>query len=193
MRSILIAAIAIIFSACVGVQQRPQVFGGQNITQPGVSFVVPENKSWIVLVQSTYQITLGTMVNNSNETFVVSISTHKVPLGLSPQDFLAHVKSRREATPPTGRLEIIKNDAQLYTERREICVKHEAKSKDYGAKRGSDYSIHHTFGMYCIHPKNPTIAIFIELSRTAPDTQEDPHFKTMGAKLLQSIEFRAYR
>jgi hypothetical protein len=68
MRSIIIAGLVISLSACAGVPQRPQIAGGARITQPGVSFVVPANKSWFVLVQSTYQITLGAKGDSPNET-----------------------------------------------------------------------------------------------------------------------------
>lgn len=193
MRSIVIAALAVTLIACAGVPQRPQIDGGQKITQAGYSFVAPANKSWSVLVRSTYQVTLGTKGDSPNETLIASASTFQVPTFSTPEDFLAYVKSGRVAEPQTGRFEIIKNDEQLYTDRSEICVKHETESKDFGAKRGNDYTVVQYFGMNCIHPRNPTVGIFVEFSRKAPPGVEYPPFKTMGSQLLKSVEFSAYK
>ena len=193
MRSIVIAIIALSFSACVVVPQHPQIGGGQKVTQAGYSFVAPANKSWAVLVGSTYQVTLITKGDSPNETFVASASTYQIPTFSTPQDFLAYVKAGRTAEPETGRFETLKNDEQLYAARSEICVKHEMVSKDFGAKRGGDYTVIEYYGMNCIHPKNPTVGIFVELSRKAPPGIGYPQFKTMGSQLLESVEFSAYR
>jgi hypothetical protein len=190
---IIAAALAVTLSACAGASRGPQIAGAERVTQPGVSFVVPANKSWSVLVQSTYQITLGAKGDNPNETLIVSASTFKIPAFSSPQDFLAYVKSGRAAEPQTGRFEVVRNDEQLDTERSETCVKHETESKDFGAKRGSDYSVIQYVGMNCIHPEKPTVGIFVELSRKAPPGIDYPQFKTMGSQLLKSVELSAYR
>lgn len=49
------------------------------------------------------------------------------------------------------------------------------------------------FGMNGIHPKNPTVGIFLELSRKAPPGIEYPEFKTMGSQILKSVGFDAYQ
>jgi hypothetical protein len=182
MRLIVIVALTFTLNACAMAPQYPQFPGGQKITQAGYSFIAPANKSWTVLVQSTYQITLGTKGDNPNETLIASVSTFQIPTFSSPQDFLSHVRSARAAEPQTGRFEVIKNDEQLYAARSETCVKHEMESKNFGAKRGNDYTVIEYFGMNCI-----------QLSRKAPPGIEYPRFKTMGSQLLKSVEFRAYR
>lgn len=190
MRLILIAAIAFSLNACAGA---PQISGGQKVTQAGYSFVAPANKSWYVLVASTYQVAIIAKGDGQNETLVVMAQTYQLPAFSTSQDFLAHVKSGRAAEPQTGKFETVTNDEQLYAGRSETCVKHEMISKDFGAKRGGDYSVIEYFGMNCIHPQNPTVGILVELSRKAPPGTEYPQFKTMGSQLLKSVEFTAYR
>ena len=190
MRPIMIAALAVTLSACAAAL--PRIVGGERVTQPGVSFVVPANKPWFMLLRSTYQIMLGAKGDNQKETLIVGVSTYNIPAFSSPQDFLAHVKSGRAAEPQTGRFEVVRNEEQLYTERSETCVKHETESKDFRAKRGGDYSIIRYIGMNCIHPKQPTVGILVELSREAPPGIEYPQFKPMGSQLLKSVEFSAY-
>lgn len=192
-RPTIVAVLAVVLSACAGAPRLPQIAGGERVAQPGVSFILPAHRSWSVLVQSTYQITLGSKGDNPDETFVASVSTIQIPAFSSPQDFLAYIKSDRAAEPQTGRFEILRNDEQLDTERAETCVKHEAESKDFGAKRGGDYSVVQYIGMNCIHPLKPTVGVFVELSRKAPPGTEYPEFKTVGSRLLKSVEFSGYR
>ncbi len=186
-------ALAFTLSACATLSQLPQISGGKRIIQPGISFIAPENKSWSVLVRSTYQVTLGTAGDIPNETLIVSSSTYQIPTFSSPQEFLTYVKSGRAAEPQTGRFELIKNDEELYSSRSETCVKHEMESKDFGAKRGGDYTLIEYFGMNCVHPKEPTVGIFVELSRKAPPGKEYLEFESMGSQLLKSVEFSGYR
>lgn len=193
MRLFVILLFAVTLGACAGVSQWPQVPGGQRVTQAGYSFVTPGGKSWVVLVRSTYQVTLGAIGDKPNETLVTSGSTFQVPSFSSPQDFLAHVKASRAAVPQTGRFETVRNEERLFPERTEVCVIHEAESKDFGAKRGSDYTAVQYFGMNCIHPQKSTVGVFVELSRKAPPGTEDTQFKAMGAQLLRSVEFGAYK
>lgn len=193
MRSILAAALALSLGACAGFASHTQVDGLQKIIQPGFSFIAPANRTWSVLVRSTYQVTLRTVGDNPNETLVVSASIYQIPAFSSPQDFLVYVKAGRAAEPQTGRFELVKNDEQLYADRGETCVKHEMESKDFGAKRGGDFSLIQYIGMNCIHPKNPEVGVFVELSRKAPPGIEFPEMKAMGSQLLESVEFSAFK
>ena len=183
-------ALSLCFSACATL---PQITGGQRIDQPGISFIPPVGKSWSIIVLSTYQMSLGARGSSENETFVTSVSTYQLPSSLSPQQFLSFVKAGRSAEPQTGRFETVRNEEQLYTERAETCVKHRAMSKDYGAKRGGDFTMIEYFGMNCIHPKYPKVGIFVELSRKSPPDVADPSFENLGVSLLRSVEFTEYR
>lgn len=193
MRPVVTAALALTMSACTAVALGPQVHGAQRVIQDGYSFVTPANKSWTVLVRSTYQVTLGARGENANETLIVSASTYQIPAFAGPQDFLAYVKSGRANEPKTGQFEILRNNEELYTDRSEICVRHETESKDFGAKRGGDYTVIQYVGMNCIHPKNSAVGIFVELSRKALPGVEHPMFKTIGSQVLKSVEFSAYK
>jgi len=190
MRPIVIVALIMTLIACT---VAPHVPGGQKVTLAGVSFIAPPGITWFVMVQSTYQVTLGAKGDNPNETLIVNVSTYQIPTFSAPEDFLAYVKYSRAGEPKTGRFEIIKNDEQLYMERVETCVKHETESKDHGAKRGGDYTIIQYFGMNCIHPKNTAVGILVELSRKSPPGIEYPQFKTLGSRLLNSVDFSAYK
>ncbi len=190
MRTIVIITLTLTLIACA---VTPHVPGGQKVSLAGISFIAPPNMTWFVMVESTYQVVLGTKRDNPNETLIVYVSTYQVPTFSKPEDFLAYVKSSRAGEPKTGRFEVMKNDEKLYKERVETCVEHETESKDYGAKRGGKYTVIQYLGMNCIHPSNPAVGILIELSRKSPPGIKYPQFKTLGSNLLKSVEFNAYR
>ena len=193
MRRIVVGFLLLTISACVAVPQGPQVAGGTRITQLGISFAVPEGRSWTVLVQSTYQAMLGARGNSPNETLITAIGTYNVPAFDVPEGFLNFVKSGRANEPKTGTFEVIRNDEQWYAERSETCVKHESAAKDFAAKRGGAFTMIEYYGMNCIHPGNPSVGIFVEFSRKGPSGVEFPQFRAMGERLLKSVEFTSYK
>jgi hypothetical protein len=55
--------------------------------------------------------------------------------------------------------------------------------------RDGQYTIFEVYGVYCIHPNNNNIGLFIQLSRKAPFDQKNQLFKQLGQDLLDSIVF----
>ena len=192
MKLIRIFVLIFMTSACAPLSHYQQYSSGTRINHPGVSFVLPGDYSWVILVGSTYQITLGAKGHNNNETIVASVSSYGLPVFSSNEEFFEFVKSGRSSEPQTGRFETIKNEETMYKERQETCVKHHMLSKDFGAKRGGNYTLIEYIGMNCIHPKNPKVGIFVELSRKAPPEVENLNFENLGLSLLQSVEFKDY-
>ncbi len=47
--------------------------------------------------------------------------------------------------------------------------------------------------MYCIHPHNKDIGIFIQLSRKAPFSQKTELLNIWGEYLLDSVVFKPYK
>jgi hypothetical protein len=190
MRSLLSLLSLFLLSACVSLPQYP---GGQRISVPGVSFVPPAGKQWSMMMRSTYQTVLASTGKDQNETFIVATQIFQISNVGSKEDFLKRVKEQRAAEPQTGRFETTKNREFLDNERTETCVRHIAASKDYGAKRGADFTIYETYGMNCIHPNNPEIGVFVELSKKAPQDMTSEDFEILGKDLLRSVEFTKFR
>jgi hypothetical protein len=165
---------------------------GQRIDQPGVSFTPSPERTWLYLVRSTYQALLRAEGSSTNETYVTAVNIYQLPSVLSPEQFLAHVKAERAAEPQTGRFETVSNNEQIYTQRPEVCVKHRTTSKDYGAKRGGDFSVVDYLGMNCIHPNSERVGVFVEFSRKAP-AGADESFDDEGIRLMRSVTFSAFK
>jgi hypothetical protein len=195
MRLILSFISAFALSACVTVPSYQQFSGGSQVEQPGVSFVLPAEKTWSAIIRSGYQVSLGANERTNNETYIVSVRTYRIPTFSSTQKYLEFVKAGRSANEPeTGKFELIKNHEELYAARTATCVRHESASKDFSASavRNGSYTVLETFGMNCIHPNNPTVGVFIELSRKAPPDVAAPEFNAMGSRLLQSAKFNVF-
>src|SRR5262249_52463289 len=124
--------------------------GGETVTQPGVSFVLPEGKSWVAILRSTYQAIFGATPMPKHETLVVSAHVYNAPAFATREEFLEAIKKGRIDEPQTGRFEIIRNTEALYDARAETCVVYQSASKDFGAeaRRGGEYTVLETFGMH---------------------------------------------
>lgn len=190
MRTLLFLVLTSLVTACASL---PQHHGGQRFVQPGVSFVPPAGSQWSLITLSTYQTVLATKGKIANESLIVIAQVFEIPPMSSKNDFLSYVKEGRANEPITGRFEAIKNQEILYEQREETCVKHQAATKDFGEKRGGEYTIFETFGMNCIHPKNEKIGVFIEFSRKAPPETINEDFEQFGENLLKSVEFKDFR
>lgn len=191
MRTILYLISLFLITSCVS--SPPRYAGGQRIYSPGVSFVPPNVTQWSMLMNSTYQNVLASYGRTPDESFIVATKIVQSSTFTSKEEFLKAVKDQRAAEPQTGRFELISNNEFLDTGRTETCVKHIAASKDFGAKRGGEFTIYETYGMNCIHPNNPTIGVFVELSRKAPPNVPYNEFKSLGEELLQSVKFTEFR
>lgn len=180
-----------LISSCAAAPSYIFVRGGETVYQPGVSFVLPETKSWIALTRSTYEAVFGARQMPKNDTLIVGVRVYNAPPSTSMEEFLEVVKKGRIAEPQTGRFERIRNNEALYNTRPETCVVHQSASKDFGAeaKRGGEYSILETFGMNCIHPIKPQVGVLIELSRKALPETELPELEAMAQALLKSVKF----
>jgi len=190
MQKLLLVLFLSVISGCVSLPQHP---GGQEFSQPGVSFTPPSGYQWSILSLSTYQTALITKGKSDNESFIVATQLFQLPPFNSKDEFLKFVQKGRASEPQTGRFEIIINAESVYERPDVTCVKHRAASKDYGAKRGGEYAIFETYGMNCIHPKNSKVGLFVELSRKAPADTSNDEFIRLGENFLNSVRFTEFR
>ena len=190
MRNLFRLFFLLLLTSCISLPQYP---GGQRIALVGVSFVPPAGKQWSMIINSTYQTALGARGHNPNETFVIATQIIQISTFSDKDKFLKFIQEERAAEPQTGRFEVIRDSEVLDGERMETCVKHKAASKDFGAKRGGPYTIYETYGMNCIHPNNPNIDVFIELSRKVPPEAQSDEVDKIGEELLRSVKFSEFR
>ena len=181
----------VVIASCATVPSYQFLRGGETVHQPGVSFVLPKGKPWIAMIRSTYEAVFGAGQMPKDDTLIVAVRVYNAPPSTNKQDFLDAIKNGRVAGPQTGRFEIVRNSEAISEERTETCVVHRSVSKDFGveAKRGGEYSILETYGMNCIHPLKPQVAVLAELSRKAPPGTTFPEFEAVAQGLLGSVSF----
>ncbi len=193
MKAIAIFVSLLFLDSCATQPSFEKFVGGNRLSQPGVSFVPPTTKVWQILVFYTYQTTLAMYGDDPNESFIAQVSIFNIPSQGSDKTFLSLIQDKSAEEPKTGRFEMIEESLVPYEERKEECIKKRTSAKDYGAKRGGTYTIFETYGMYCVHPKKPSIGVFVELSRKAPFGRINSEFETLGEQLLQSVVFSDFR
>ena len=159
----------------------------------GVLFVFPKDYDWYIINMENYQSNFGARGKEKDSTLIVSERAFEIQPTKSKEEFLAQIHAARIKELPTGRFEKIYNDESIYSERPETCVTYKSASKDFGvdAKRGGQFSILETRGLYCVHPLKP-IGIQVEYSRKAPPNAPSPSFDAEASALLKSVEFREF-
>ncbi|CAC9647754.1 hypothetical protein [bacterium endosymbiont of Bathymodiolus sp. 5 South] len=193
MKKIIIYVLCIFTISCASIPNFDKVRGnsGQNIAIAGMSFIPSGDIVWDIVKQHTYQAILFN--KNKDETLITVIETFNLSEEINKENFLSFIKDREKKAPKTGRYERITEFINSYNHKGATCVKHIASSKDYGAKRDGQYTIFEVYGVYCIHPNNNNIGLFIQLSRKAPFDQKNQLFKQLGQDLLDSIVFKSYK
>lgn len=188
MRIALVFLLALSLTACVTTIPR-QIPGGTRIVQPGVTLSLPTSRSWLARAMNKGGMAFGAKGDSPQETLVIAVARYPIPEFYNAVAFLGYVKAERAKDIDPHWFETIQNQERLYTERSEICVKHEAASKELIPKRGAAYTMLEYYGMNCIHPFNTSVGIFVEFSRKAPPGVDFPPFETIGKAFLQSVEF----
>lgn len=184
----------LVISSCSTIPSYQFIRGGEIIKQPGISYVLPEDKPWAAIMRTTYQAAFGAGQMPINDTLIVASQIYNLPPNTNKENFLENIKKAHAAEPQTERFEDIKNNLAIFDERNETCIVHQSSSKDFGveARRGGEYTIYETYGMNCIHPLKPQIGVLIELSRKAPPETTFSDFDSMAQKLLRSVIFTEF-
>ncbi len=193
MKRIIIYLFCLLSASCVSVPNFDTVRGNnkQRIAIAGASFIPSGDMVWIIEKHHTYQATLFNRYQD--ETLAIALETFNLSNETDKENFLSFIKEQDKQSPKTGRFERLNQSFEPYNHQNAQCVKHIASSKDYGAKRDGEYTIFEVYGMYCIHPHNNDIGIFIQLSRKAPFSQKTELLNTWGQDLLDSVVFKPYK
>ncbi len=189
-----IGLICALMSSCASQPSFERIRGNsQTMHQSGVSFMPPSDNMWYIVRSYTHETRLFLIDQESQETLVTVVEIFNMPKLESNISFLSLVKQNEKKAVKTGRFERITGSFASYNHKGASCVKKEASSKDYGAKRKEQYAIFEIYGMQCIHPYKKNIGVNIELSRKAPFEYKNELFKKWGQELLESITFEPFR
>lgn len=177
-------------TGCVAPQSYQYIEGGDRVTQPGVSFVLPDNFQWVAMLRSTYKGAFGAF-RGKDDTLIVGYTIYNLEPFETNEEFLNNISKGRSSEPKTGRFERVKNVEELYKGRVETCMIYRSTSKDFGieARRGGEYTILDMVGMHCAHPTNKNVGVQVELSQKALPGNEYPELEAKALLLLSSVEF----
>lgn len=191
MHRLIPAALSILLAACTATPDLDMVPGGARVDLTSVTYELPGDQPWGVIMRQADQAAFGALGRPRNETLIVSSATYNIQTPATRADFLQAVQAARSNTPDTGRFQVIRNTEQLVTDRTETCVQYRSASRDFGAdgRPGGQYTVLETIGMHCVHPGKPGIGVQVELSRRAPPDLPNPDLDAQGQALLRSVTF----
>lgn len=130
---------------------------------------------------------------------VVRISTVDLPSqSPSKQEYLEIVKESHANEAAKERYNKVRSSQALYGSRPETCVIYKSAYEVYGemAKPNAENNITRlidVYGMNCIHPYNPTVAIVVELTKISSPEIAFPEFDAMGSALFDSVSFSEFQ
>lgn len=168
------------------------ISSGERISQSGMSYVPPTKKTWDVLTRTSYKTIISFLDKEKLESVIIGTLLFNTKEQKTKEDFMAFIKNGREATPNTGRYEVISQSLSYY-ENIDMCIKHRMTSKDLGKRINNQYAIYEEYGMSCVHPDNPKIGVWIEISRKAPFDYKNESFDKWGEELLKSVKFSKFK
>lgn len=185
--------LAVFLTACAAPPSYQFIQGGDRVSQPGVSFVLPSGFQWTALLRSTYNGSFGAF-RGKDDTLIVGYTVYNLEPFETEDEFLRQISDGRAAEPKTGRFESVSNTEELYEDRSETCMIYRSTSRDFGveARRGGEYSVLEMVGMHCAHPLNKSVGVQVELSRKAPPANEYPELEGKALRLLRSVEFSEF-
>ena len=161
--------------------------------QKGFSFMLPNEKGWVVGARTPLRIVLGKRGESPDETLVVEANVIEGPTPLQSNEELLRI-AKEVATGNTNplRFNYLKREFSPHVEKGNNCVRFHITAEDHGvAKRSrkAEHMILEKLDLLCVHPKNKRVAISMQYSqRTYPD-QRDPRFLERATSVLNSIEF----
>jgi hypothetical protein len=186
----LLACLILFLTACAAPQSYQFIKGGDRVSQPGVSFVLPYDFQWTAMLRSTYNGSFGAF-RGKDDTLIVGYNVYNLEPFETEDEFLRNISKGRSSEPKTGRFERVRNKEELYTDRTETCMIYRSASKDFGveARRGGEFTILDMVGMHCVHPIKKSVGVQVELSRKALPGKEYPALEAEALRLLSSVEF----
>lgn len=172
----------------------PYINSNSPIDIYGVTFLPPQNGSWLVMAASGYQSTLASKGVLENESLVVNVSIFQLPELDSDEGFLDFIAKSRASSPDIGRFENKENTESLSSLNGAVCVKYHTLSNDMNAKiqGGKAQMVLESIGYNCRHPEKNSIGVVIEYSFRHFGKSEHSSLEKDSDAFFKNIQFREF-
>lgn len=165
---------------------------GQRVTRPGLSFVVPTEKTWSASEYGTgHRIKLNQFNQADSYSIVVSLTRGPSDGMYGDVDALLKVVQNYKLgeMKPAGLFRRVHVE-KPGTEYGERCVQYSSTSEDWrGRNNEGYYALIDVIGLTCVHPEIDNVLANVEISRRYEETSPTQNLSTYAHELFSSIEF----
>jgi hypothetical protein len=143
-----------------------QLFGGQFL-----EVHAPDSPGWVLLRESTQEITFGRPGAAEGESYVATVSFFELPVTKSRDEFIATIRQGRESDSSPERFADVSVSYGYAEERGYPCASYRSSSLDLKAPGGALTLAEG--GMYCRHPRRDGLGFWVSYSQRAKETDDD--------------------
>jgi hypothetical protein len=189
---VLLSSLAI--SACAPLQPKLQELQVPpvRIVQNGYSLIPPNEKGWLIVGKSQYQLAFARPGANPDESIAIQAMPFRLPEFNSTEEFVRLIKEGQAKDTPSSRFVISKHEVVAYLKNGVSCAKSHLITEDKAAVNRSGKSgdmILAALTLTCAHPKNRAVGINVTYSHRYYPGREDTAFIEKGTSILDSVEF----
>ena len=192
-RLLLISAI-VLLSACASFDKN-NIQPGQRVTRPGLSFVVPTERTWSASEFGTgHRIKLNQFNQDDNYSILVSLMRGPGDGMYDDADALLKVVQNYKLgeMKPAGLFRRVHVE-KLGTEYGERCVQYSSTSEDWrGRNNEGYYALIDLIGLTCVHPEMDNVLVNVEISRRYEEASPAQDLSVHAHALFSSIEYESF-
>ena len=170
----------------------PLPYPPQRIFQNSYSFMPPAELGWRVVGRNAHQVLFFREGINSDEAFTIQGSPQRLEEYGSREEFFQIIKKRLEKEAADPSYKVLRHDMIAETAMGTSCVRSHFEAEYYAAVKRTatpGVMILEAMARYCVHPKNPNLAVRLGYSHKRYPQHADAGFAEKADRLFSSLEF----
>lgn len=196
--SILILSILVMLSACgASKKSNYHLVRHHQPRQSSLGFSVspPPGKNWFETLKKDSLMYLKISKATAHSYSILTEAREvRLPKAISnPREFYSHVQKEKNGSLVSADIKEPLSSFAVESSISDFCVRFNQSYQDHSlqALQGRRYVKVNTTGLYCRHPKKPSIAIEVSYLEKSVSGAKTPSYKKEGEQFLASLSFHA--
>jgi hypothetical protein len=159
----------------------------------GYSVQVPKGEGWFLMHHTAQSVLFGRRKASSTHAFVATAVGQKIsPPITTPQQFLTFVKATHAESADPSREVILKNEVQIDSATKALCVRYQIETEDHGAPNMPKTALLMiNEGETCVHPAIPNLVIDVGYSERGTAAEMKNGLQPAGEAFIKGLKFTA--
>lgn len=154
------------------------------------SVLAPQGRDWFELKLDRHNVFFGKRIKSRTHAFIATAMSVQITEKFEkPEEFRDYL-SKAPLEPSDKRSTLIENRAELDESIGRFCVRIHTRAVDRGAvyAKGRPMLLE-TFGVSCLHPADPGLAISISFSERGHPAETSAELRAQGENFVRSLKF----